>query len=128
VRDESARASPNARAPKTRPDAEDIAEVPVEDSPRKAVVSPAASMLRDEIVVSGQRLWAASRQILMAAYIARRPVGFDVGAQSTEDPGWHPAALRALSGPVRGARRSPGEALIRASRDRRGTGAKHPPQ
>lgn len=37
-------------------------------APARAVVSPAASTLRDEMAVSGQRLLAASGQIPMAAH------------------------------------------------------------
>jgi len=43
--------------------------MPVEDSTGKAVVSPAASTLRDEMAVGGQRLLAARGQIPMAAHI-----------------------------------------------------------
>jgi hypothetical protein len=42
--------------------------VPVEGGTGRAVVSPAASTLRDEMAVSGQRLLAASGQIPMAAH------------------------------------------------------------
>ena len=45
-----------------------IPEVPVEGGTGRAVVSPAASTLRDEMAVSGQRLLAASGQIPMAAH------------------------------------------------------------
>ena len=44
-----------------------VAEVPVEGGTGRAVVSPAASTLREEMAVSGQRLLAASGQIPMAA-------------------------------------------------------------
>jgi hypothetical protein len=44
--------------------------VSVEDGTGRAVVSPAASILRDEMAVSGQRLLAASGQIPMAAHSA----------------------------------------------------------
>jgi hypothetical protein len=43
-------------------------EVPVVDTTAKAVVSPVAITLRDEIAVSGQRLLAAGGQILIAAH------------------------------------------------------------
>jgi hypothetical protein len=43
-------------------------EVPVEGGTGRAVVSPAASTLREEMAVSGQRLLAASGQIPMAAH------------------------------------------------------------
>jgi hypothetical protein len=42
--------------------------VQVEGDTARAVVSPAASTLRDEMAVSGQRLLAASGQIPMAAH------------------------------------------------------------
>jgi hypothetical protein len=43
-----------------------ILQVPVEDSPRKEDTSPTASTLRDDLAGSGQRLLAASEQILAA--------------------------------------------------------------
>ena len=46
-------------------------EVPVEGGTGRAVVSPAASTLRDEMAVSAQRLLAASGQIPMAAHKPR---------------------------------------------------------
>lgn len=46
-----------------------VAKVPVEGDTGTAVVSPAASTLRAEMAVSGQRLLAASGQIAMAAHI-----------------------------------------------------------
>jgi hypothetical protein len=45
-----------------------IPEVPVEGGTGRAVVSPAASTLREEMAVSGQRLLAASGQIPMATH------------------------------------------------------------
>ncbi len=42
--------------------------VPVEGGTGRAVVFPAASTLREEMAVSGQRLLAASGQIPMAAH------------------------------------------------------------
>ncbi len=44
-------------------------EVPVEGGTGRAVVYPAASTLREEMAMSGQRLLAASGQIPMAAHI-----------------------------------------------------------
>jgi hypothetical protein len=50
-------------------------EVPVEGGTGRAVVSPAASTLHDEMAVRGQRLLAASGQIPMAAHnLASRAV------------------------------------------------------
>lgn len=46
-----------------------ILNVPVEDGTGRAVVYPAASTLREEMAMSGQRLLAASGQIPMAAHI-----------------------------------------------------------
>lgn len=43
----------------------------VEGGTGPAVVSPAASTLRDEMAVSGQRLLAATGQMPMAAHILR---------------------------------------------------------
>jgi hypothetical protein len=43
-------------------------EVPVEGGTGRAVVSPTASTLRDEMAVSGQRLLGASGQIRWAAH------------------------------------------------------------
>jgi hypothetical protein len=50
---------------------DNILNVPVEGGTGRAVVSPAACTLRDEMALSGQRLLAASGQIPMAAH--KRP-------------------------------------------------------
>ena len=46
--------------------------MPVEGGTGTAVMSPAANTLRDEMVVSGQRLLAASGQISIAAHTVER--------------------------------------------------------
>lgn len=45
-----------------------VTKVPVEGGTRRAVVSPAARTLRDEMAVSGQPLLATSGQMPMAAH------------------------------------------------------------
>jgi hypothetical protein len=68
-----------------------ILDVPVEGGTGRAVGSPAASTLREEMAVSGQRLLAASGQIPMAAHT--QVLGF-----STSNLGLSPCASR---GPTR---------------------------
>jgi len=56
----------DAREPRTHP------QVPVEGGTGRAVVSHAASTLREEMAMSGQRLLAAGGQISMAAHTRER--------------------------------------------------------